>query len=43
MSNVAANLAEDTKAQILEVATERFVAEASLSPMYDPGNEKIRR
>ncbi len=27
----------------IEVATERFAAEASLSPMYDPGNEKIRR
>jgi len=27
----------------IEVATERFAAEASLSPMYDPRNEKIRR
>jgi glycine cleavage system aminomethyltransferase T/glycine/D-amino acid oxidase-like deaminating enzyme len=27
----------------IEVATERFAAEASLSPMYDPGNQKIRR
>ena len=27
----------------IEVATERFPAEASLKPMYDPENERIRR